>query len=143
MELIQAFKIIDGDGDGKITKSELTALLSRVGADPISEEEIDLMLSEVDRENDGSISLEKLGSIGSALEPAPCQAELLETFNFFDTDHDGKITAEELLNVFSSIGDGRCTLEECRHMISGVDKSGDGFVCFEDFARMMEPHLST
>ncbi|RVW92139.1 putative calcium-binding protein CML35 [Vitis vinifera] len=136
-ELVHAFKMIDRDGDGKITKRELEALLSRVGVEPPSEEEIMMMLSEVDRDGDGCISLEEFGAISSAFGPA-CDTELRDAFCFFDTDRDGKITAEELNQVFAAIGDDRCTLEDCQRMIAGVDKNGDGFVCFEDFSRMME-----
>ena len=77
-----------------------------------------------------------LNHVGSAA----CDSELRETFDFFDEDHDGKITAEELWRVFSTLGDEGCTLAECERMIAEVDKNGDGFVCFEDFARMMELH---
>ncbi|KAK3014969.1 hypothetical protein RJ639_009201 [Escallonia herrerae] len=137
-DLIQAFKLIDGDGDGKITREELVALLSRVGGEPPSDEELKLMLSEVDREGNGCISLQEFGAIGSAFGQPACDAELRDVFDFFDTDRDGRITAEELSNVFASIGVGRFTLEECRRMISGADSKGDGFVCFEDFTLMME-----
>ena len=136
-ELIHAFKMIDRDGDGKITLRELEALMSRIGVEPPSEEEIMVMLSEVDRDGDGCISLEEFGAISSAFGPA-CDTELQDAFCFFDTDRDGKITAEELLQVFASMGDGLCTLDDCQRMIAGVDKNGDGFVCFEDFSRMME-----
>ena len=113
--------------------------MSRVGrGKPPSQEELSIMVSEVDRDGDGCISFEEFGAISSAFGPASDDSELHETFDFFDTDHDGKITAEELFNVFTSIGDERCTLEDCRRMIAGVDKNGDGFVCFEDFTRMME-----
>jgi len=138
LELAHAIKLIDRDNDGVISRCELEALLSRLGAQPPSQEEVSTMLSEVDRDGDGCISVEALMSrIGSAVEPAGHE-ELREAFVFFDTDHDGKITAEELHDVFTSFGDERCTLEECRRMIAEVDKNGDGFVCFEDFARMME-----
>ncbi|CAK9184009.1 unnamed protein product [Ilex paraguariensis] len=137
-ELVQAFKFIDRDGDGKIPTAELKALLSQVGKAPPNEEELKMMLSDVDRDGDGCISLEEFGAIGPAFGPPECDSELRETFDFFDADHNGKITAEELFNVFSVIGDGQCTLEDCRRMISGVDRNGDGFVCFEDFSRMME-----
>nr|GMC69752.1 probable calcium-binding protein CML36 [Ipomoea batatas] len=45
-ELVQAFKLIDRDDDGKIRKEELEALLSQVGAEPPTREELRLMLSE-------------------------------------------------------------------------------------------------
>ncbi|CAN0890555.1 Probable calcium-binding protein CML36 [Linum grandiflorum] len=78
-----------------------------------------------------------MDQIGSGWEPAG-KEELKETFAFFDTDHDGKITAEELLSGFLAVGEEKCTLEECRRMLAEVDKNGDGFVCLEDFCRMMD-----
>ncbi|CAI9301411.1 unnamed protein product [Lactuca saligna] len=138
-ELVQAFRFIDSDGDGMITREELEAVLNRIGgSEPPIREELSLMLSELDRDGDGIITLEEFGAISSAFGPPACDTELRDAFDFFDTDRDGKITADELFAVFKSIGDGRCTLEECRSMISSVDKNGDGFVCFEDFTRMME-----
>ncbi|KAM7505361.1 hypothetical protein LguiB_004265 [Lonicera macranthoides] len=136
-DLEHAFKIIDRDGNGLITKAELEVLFSRVGSPP-SEEELTMMVNELDRNGDGCISLEEFGAIGSAFGPPACDDEMRVAFEVFDTDHDGKITAEELLKVFTAIGDEGCTLEDCRRMISGVDKNGDGFVCFEDFRIMME-----
>ncbi|KAG6638481.1 hypothetical protein I3843_10G036500 [Carya illinoinensis] len=137
-ELVQTFKFIDSYHDGRVSRKELEALLSKMGAEPPSEEELTMMLSEVDRDGDGCISLQALlSSVGSASGQTR-DTELRETFDFFDTDHDGMITAEELLGFFTAIGDETCTLEDCRRMIAGVDKNGDGFVCFEDFSRMME-----
>ena len=142
-ELVEAFKMMDRDGDGKITKEELEALLCRVGgACPPTPEELAIMLTEVDRDGDGCISLEEFGAVSSAFGPPACDSELRDAFNFFDADHDGCITAEELHAVFSSLGDERCTLAECRRMISGVDVNGEGFVCFDDFVRMMEQQIN-
>lgn len=96
------------------------------------------MLSEVDGDGDGSISLEEFGAIAEAFRPASGESELRGVFDVFDRDHDGKITAEELLLVFQAIGDDWCSIADCRGMIDGVNKAGDGFVCFEDFTRMMK-----
>lgn len=139
-DLLQAFKFIDIDGDGKITTQELEEILYRIlGSDPPIREELTLMLSEIDKNGDGIITLEEFSAISSVFGPPACDNELRDVFDVFDTDHDGRITAEELFAVFKSLlGHERCSLEECISMIRNVDKNGDGFVCFEDFTRMME-----
>lgn len=139
-DLAKSFHMIDRDNDGIISRQDLEALLTRLGAQPPTTEEVAIMLSEVDSDGRGCISIETLMSrVGSVCGPVlPDSDDLREAFQVFDTDHDGRISAEELLRVFKAIGDERCTLEECRRMIDGVDRNGDGFVCFEDFSRMME-----
>ncbi|KAI3883795.1 hypothetical protein MKX03_010595 [Papaver bracteatum] len=140
-ELVEAFKLIDKDGDGKITRSELESVLQRIGGEPPSRDEVMIMFSEIDSDGDGFITLEEFSAISSAFEPpASGSSELREVFDFFDADKNGKISAEELLGVFRAIGgdEHRFTLDECKSMISGVDSDGDGFVCFKDFSKMME-----
>lgn len=98
-----------------------------------------MMISEVDSDGRGCISVESImNRIGSGSGSPNPEEELREAFEVFDTDRDGRISAEELLRVFRAIGDERCTLEECQRMIAGVDKNRDGFVCFEEFSCMME-----
>ncbi|XP_010525531.1 PREDICTED: probable calcium-binding protein CML35 [Tarenaya hassleriana] len=126
-ELVQAFKLIDRDDDGAVSRSELAALLTRLSPEPPSQDEVSMML----READGGVA-------GTSAAGSVEAEELREVFEFFDADRDGRISAEELLRVFGVIGDDRCTLEECLRMIATVDVNGDGFVCFEDFSRMME-----
>ncbi|KGN54524.1 probable calcium-binding protein CML36 [Cucumis sativus] len=128
--------VLDSDGrgnEGVVSRKELEAILSRIA----SEEEVAMMLREVDSGGDGFIRLEELmARVGSG--EAAGESEMRETFEFFDADQDGRITAEELHGVFRSIGDERCTLEDCGRMIRDVDENGDGFVCFAEFVRMME-----
>ncbi|KAE9585249.1 hypothetical protein Lal_00018166 [Lupinus albus] len=134
-DLANAFRFIDRDNDGVVSRNELEALLIRLAAAP----EVAVMLSEVEFDGEGCITVEALmNRIGSGSGLVESPDELMEAFAVFDTDHDGRISAEELLRIFQVIGDERCTLEECRRMIESVDRNGDGFVCFEDFSRMME-----
>ncbi|CAN8287000.1 unnamed protein product [Cochlearia groenlandica] len=140
-ELIQAFKLIDRDDDGVVSKVDLAALLSKLSPDPPSHEEVNLMLREIDGEGgeDGSISLEDLASRVVAGDSGETEETMMrEVFEFYDADRDGRISEEELHRVFGVIGDERCTLEECRRMIAKVDSNGLGFVCFDDFCRMMD-----
>ncbi|KAD1826793.1 hypothetical protein R6Q59_025643 [Mikania micrantha] len=136
-ELLQAFRFIDSDGDGRITREELEAILNRIGGG----DELNLMLDEMDKDGDGIITVQEFGVMSSAFGPPACDKELRDVFEFFDTDGDGRITADELFAVLQSLGDVKCTLEECRKMIRNVDRNGDGFVCFEDFSRMMDPQI--
>ncbi|KAK4797155.1 hypothetical protein SAY86_029481 [Trapa natans] len=129
-------------GHGSVSKKQLEALLCRLGDEPLSRDEVALMLRQVGcpAEDDGAyVSVEALLSTLGCTSTACDAAELRETFEFFDADHDGRITAEELLQVFkTALGDEGCSLEDCRRMIAEVGKGGNGFVCFEDFAQMME-----
>jgi calcium-binding protein CML len=137
-ELAHAFKLIDQDNDGFVPRTELEKLLTQLGPEQPSQEEVRLVLSELDVDGDGVISQEALLSrVMGCNEPA-CDTELRKAFEIFDADGDGKISAEDLFNFFTALGDEGCTLEDCLHMIAGVDDNGDGFVCFEEFLRMME-----
>ncbi|OWM78916.1 probable calcium-binding protein CML35 [Punica granatum] len=138
---LRSSKSIDREGYGVVSRAELEALLSRLGAEPpASRDEAALMLREAGcSDAESCLSMDDLlGRVGPAGGPV-CDSELRETFDFFDADHDGRITAEELLGVFTTVlGDEQCTLEDCRRMIAEVDRKRDGFVCFEDFTRMMD-----
>ncbi|KAK9154731.1 hypothetical protein Sjap_002211 [Stephania japonica] len=101
------------------------------GCDVISAADLELLLSR-------SVSDDFAAALVADPEaPSAADHGLRDAFRVFDADGDGKISAEELWEVFAAIGDEGCTLEDCRRMISGVDSDGDGFVCFEDFQRMM------
>ncbi|XP_062208079.1 probable calcium-binding protein CML35 [Phragmites australis] len=106
----------------EIPRRELEAVLRRLGHGEPSDDELDAVAAM------------------AAQPPAPGgEDELMDAFRVFDADGDGRITAEELRAVMESIlGEGEgCSLDDCRRMIGGVDADGDGFVGFQDFARMM------
>ena len=100
------------------------------------------VVAEIECDSDGCISLDKLDAMGSSTDELVVgmkseHGEMRDVFRVFDADGDGKISAEELMVVFVALGDEECGIEECRRMIKGVDSNGDGFVCFQDFVRMM------
>ncbi|CAN6466524.1 unnamed protein product [Victoria cruziana] len=141
-QLEQVFKLIDEDGDGKISCLELGRLLRRLGHERVAAVEVaEEMVKEMDCDGDGLIDLQEFmevvvdgsrgdGGFGS-------RDDLREAFLIFDSDRDGYISAAELQRVLISLGDAGCTLDDCFLMIRGVDKDGDGQVDFEEFREMM------
>uniref|UniRef100_A0A1I8HQV7 Calmodulin n=1 Tax=Macrostomum lignano TaxID=282301 RepID=A0A1I8HQV7_9PLAT len=62
-----------------------------------------------------------------------------EAFNFFDIDHDGRITAGELHKVLKFLGT-KVTENEVKMMIADVDSDGNGTVEFNEFLKMMKKY---
>ncbi|KAL0916443.1 hypothetical protein M5K25_013955 [Dendrobium thyrsiflorum] len=134
-----SFEAASGATEGestKVTRRELEIVLRRLQPKPPTEEEVAEMLAEADQRGDGQFSVEEIAALGFDTG-GPASPDLRETFAVFDGDGDGKISAEELRGVFATLGDELCTLENCRRMIGVVDTDGDGFVCFDEFVRMM------
>ncbi|XP_072954898.1 probable calcium-binding protein CML35 [Typha angustifolia] len=108
------------------TRRELEAILRRLTP---AEEEVAAMLAEAE-----SVNLEEIAALDvGAADPE----EMRGAFEVFDADGDGKISAEELHAMLVKLGDEGCSLDDCRSIISGLDKDGNGFVCFDAFVRMM------
>ncbi|KAM0961096.1 hypothetical protein ACFX13_020839 [Malus domestica] len=135
-ELDQVFKKFDVNGDGKISSSELGAIMSSLGQ-PSSDEELNSMISEVDSDGDGFINFKEFVELNTkGVDSAEALENLKDAFSVYDIDGNGSISAEELYEVLRSLGD-ECSIDECRQMIGGVDSDGDGMISFEEFKVMM------
>ncbi|KAL3381200.1 hypothetical protein AABB24_001368 [Solanum stoloniferum] len=141
-QLKLVFKLIDTNGDGKISPIELTEILLSVGHHQelkAAEELAEVMVKEMDCDGDGFVDVnEFLNVMGVEKDEAKDIDEIIrQVFLVFDVDNNGLISAKELRRVLISLGCGNCSVKECRRMIKGVDKDGDGFVNFEEFKQMM------
>eukprot|EP00897_Mesotaenium_endlicherianum_P006771 jgi/Mesen1/6121/ME000312S05264 len=138
-DLMYAFQQFDVNGDGKISATDLGAVLRCLGDIP-TEKELELMVKEFDVDGDGSINLQEfieLNALAAKDEGDAKRSELLEVFKLFDSDGSGFISANELHAVFTSLGETGVSLGDCTRMIAGVDTNGDGYVGFEEFENMM------
>lgn len=141
-ELEDVFRRFDANGDGKISSSELSGILSSMGCH-IGQEELGLMMKEADADGDGFISLEEFIDLNTrGKDRAACLEDLKNAFQVFDLDRNGSISSDELYQVLKGMGDGS-TREDCRNMIDGVDKNGDGLINFEEFKTMMTTSSSS
>ncbi|XP_043715219.1 probable calcium-binding protein CML23 [Telopea speciosissima] len=140
-QLKQVFKLIDANGDGKISPLELGEVLLCLGHEKLTAvREAEGMVRELDCNGDGYIDLDEFMDVVGHKDEIGCRGkedDLRDAFLMFDSDRNGYISANELQSVFVSLGHEKCSLDECFLMIRGVDKDGNGLVDFEEFKSMM------
>ncbi|GJM88437.1 hypothetical protein PR202_ga04497 [Eleusine coracana subsp. coracana] len=120
-ELERVFRKFDANGDGRVSRSELAALFAGVGHAP-TDDELARMFA--------ALMASAAGDEGAVEE------DLRHAFRVFDADGNGVISPAELARVLRGLGEA-ATVAQCRRMIRGVDRDGDGQVCFEEFKIMM------
>jgi calcium-dependent protein kinase len=135
--LRQVFIALDDNGDGKLTKSELTNGLSILLEKSEAEKEVNRLFEIIDVDGNGFIEYEEF--LRAGLEKAKILTENnLETaFKLYDINNRGKINARELGNV---LGGGQDNIEEkvWQEMIDEADIDKDGEINFDDFKGIME-----
>ncbi|XP_051131858.1 calmodulin-like protein 3 [Andrographis paniculata] len=141
-DLQRVFAMFDRNGDGKISRKELSESLESLGIH-IPEKELGQMMKTIDTNGDGYVDIEEFGILYATVmeddQNGDEESDMLEAFNVFDQNRDGYITVEELRSVLSSLGlkQGH-SLEDCKQMITRVDVDGDGRVNFDEFRQMMK-----
>jgi len=141
----QIFKLIDTNNDGKISTTELSEVLSCLGYNKCTAaKEAESMIRVLDFNGDGFVDIDEFmfvmkedGNYGKGKEHDHDEY-LMDAFLVFDIDKNGLISPKELRRVLVNLGCENSSLRDCKRMIKGVDKNGDGFVDFEEFRSMMK-----
>ncbi|KAG0494301.1 hypothetical protein HPP92_005295 [Vanilla planifolia] len=140
-ELKRVFQMFDRNGDGSITKKELSDSLRNLGIN-VPDAELQSMIDNIDTNGDGCVDMEEFGALYQTImdehDDADEEDDMREAFKVFDQNGDGFITVDELRSVLASLGlnQGR-TVDDCRRMIRKVDVDGDGMVNYKEFKQMM------
>ncbi|KDP43843.1 hypothetical protein JCGZ_20853 [Jatropha curcas] len=138
-ELRRVFQMFDRNGDGRITRKELSDSLENLGIF-IPDSELTQMIDNIDVNGDGCVDIEEFGVLyQSIMDERDEEEDMREAFNVFDRNGDGYITVDELRSVLASLGlkQGKA-VEDCKRMIMRVDVDGDGMVNFMEFKQMMK-----
>ena len=131
--LIEVFKKMDRNGDGRLTLSDLHEGFVNVKGTIISERELMDTYKKLDQDKNGYIEYEEFirASIDSKLLLSDSNLKL--AFNYFDKNNDGKLNKEDLKQIFGTENN-----EYCIKLIQTIDQNNDGEISYEEFSILMK-----
>ena len=150
-DLIAAFKVFDTDNSGKLTFSELTAILQRrvPGRKPMSTHDIRALIDEFDgsvegSEKDGMLDVAEFVRAMTAdtyLQRAVTTNDQVQSNQYqraldrYDKDQSGGLSVAELRPVLIASGG---AANEAREVVEKYDTDGDGELSKDELAQAWE-----
>ncbi|XP_047337638.1 calcium-dependent protein kinase 2-like [Impatiens glandulifera] len=128
------FANIDTDNSGTITYEELKTGLARLGS-KLSETEVKQLMEAADVDGSGSIDYIEFITATMHRHRLERDEHLFQAFQYFDKDHSGFITRDELEHAMKEHGVGDDV--SIKDIISEVDADNDGRINYEEFCTMM------
>lgn len=142
-DVVSAFRVIDSNNDGSLSKQELAAGMNSFGK-MFTSEEIDCVFALADVNTDGEICYDEFVSMmfpaaSTALSKFRRSHKSLknakDAFDLYDVDGDGEICYEELVTGMG----GEYTANEINAIFAMGDADQDGKVSFLEFSKIMLP----
>ncbi|EGR31844.1 protein kinase domain protein [Ichthyophthirius multifiliis] len=135
-QLNKIFKALDKNGDGILTKNEIFEAYRNFMPEEQAIQEMNKIMYQVDIDKSGAIDYTEFILATMDRKKAITKEKLQESFNLFDKDGNGSITAEELRQVLG--GQMNCKDNKLWIDIIGeTDVNGDGEISLEEFTEMM------
>jgi Ca2+-binding EF-hand superfamily protein len=132
------FKLADTEGDMKLKLDEFSAFLHPENHDHMKQIVVNETLEDIDKDKDGSISLEEyLGDLwpeedrAKGEEPDWVKTEREQFSEFRDKNKDGKMDADEVKDWILP-PDYDHVSSEAKHLVSESDANGDGKISKEE-----------
>ena len=137
-ELTEIFKELDETGEGLLTIKELKKGYKKFFTDDISDKEFDEIIKNIDQDKSGQISIEEFLRATINYENLISEKNLKYAFDYFDKDHSGFLSKDEIKEVLGLIDDSDESNKIVNDIFKEVDLNGDGQISFEEFKIMME-----
>lgn len=136
-DIVKVFKNIDQNGDGRITKEEMTIALGKIYNVADAEDEVNEIFTNVDNDNNGFIEYEEY--IRASIDKKTLLTDniLKYTFKFFDKDGSGEITADEISKVLFQGNDKSVSEKLTRELMAQIDVDENTSIDFNEFKGMM------
>jgi len=114
---------------------ELGHVLSQLGYDNLTHDDLKRVVSRFDTNGDGSIDFNEFVTMMCQAERKD-EDEIHSAFRVFDRDGDGTITWVEIMKVMKMLGED-VDEEACKLMVKSVDLDGNGTIDVDEFRKMM------
>jgi calcium-dependent protein kinase len=129
-ELQKAFKALDANSDGKLSREELIEGYRQTLGD-MAEEEVDRIMKAADTDGSGEIDYSEWIVATTDKKRLLTDEKLKVAFNVFDRDGGGSISSSEIKEV---LGVGKNIDEQVwAEIVKEVDPNGDGEISFIEF----------
>ena len=135
--LKKLFFELDIKGKGVITKEDLFRGMDECFEHKITQEEVDQIFSNIDYDNNGTISFDEFLKAAIDKKKLLTDEKLKAAFALFDMNGDGDIEAKELQEIMGENNDD-VQGDVWKKMIAEVDLDGNGVIDFEEFKDMMK-----
>lgn len=137
LEISDAFKMFDKNGDGQISVEELGEAMKQAGQE-MTDDELKDMIKAVDRNGNGKVEYTEFEDMMASQIGEPMTGDDLKFyFKKFDQNGDGFITSDELALVMKTFGGKSYSKKEIDDMIVEADTDSDGKVSYEEFVQMV------
>jgi len=132
-KLLGVFQALDTNHDGQVSKAELKEGFSKF---TLKTANVDDIFAELDKNQNENIEYSEFVAMMMDKHVMNSQENLKAAFNLLDSDHSGKISAEELRQAF---GAEVVLFDDAywRELLAEADKDGDGFIGFQEFVDIM------
>ncbi|KAF8338023.1 calcium-binding EF-hand domain-containing protein [Cantharellus anzutake] len=140
----EAFSLVDQDGDGIVTEPDLLAMFGSLGIVP-SKKMLDDLLNARPGQGAGAFNEGKtkgvnftmfLTMMGEHLLELDSEAELLEAFESFDENDDGKVKCDEIRKWLSEVGD-RMDHTEIDKLLKGPFTDRQGYFNYREWVKVL------
>lgn len=138
-EFRRVFDLFDSDGDGRLTRREITDALEVLGRS-VSKADADRLLASIDKgdkgdegDESGIVSPETFIAWMAGRADLDLGADLRAVFELLDADHSGALSAEELAMFLRGISSAATSPDEIARIVERADKSKNGMIELAEF----------
>jgi calcium-dependent protein kinase len=137
-DLREVFRLMDKNGDGRISKTELVEVYRETMPPSEAEKAVNEIMARADTDGSGFMDYTEFLRASIDLNALLTEKLLAEVFSVFDRDGNGTITSQEIMKVLkgNSIG-GEIDESAWVAIVAEVDRNGDGVIDINEFKEIL------